>query len=127
MGIDYYLGIDWGEKRIGLAIGDSLTRLALPLATVSNLVELIEVIKKEGASYLVVGQPQKMSGEEANYQPWHSFITELKEQVKLEIIFQDERLTSLAADALVGRKKEKASQDEIAATLILQSYFDQLS
>jgi len=119
-----YLGIDWGEKRIGLAMADGVTRLALPLQTVSSVKELLEVIEIEEIDALVLGKPMKMSGDEADSQVWLNFLEQLKEKFSGEIELVDERLTSLAGDALEGHKKEKASRDEIAAVLILQSYLD---
>src|SRR5680860_624401 len=111
----YYLGIDWGEKRIGLAIGDSHTKLALPLTTVSSLEEI---------NYIVLGSPIKMSGEEASGKKWQDFSRSLNEKAGVPVILQDERLSSKAVDALVGQKKDKVARDEMAAALILQSYFD---
>ncbi len=119
-----YLGIDWGEKRIGLALADEETCLALPLKTVSNLTELLAVIAEEEIDVIVIGSPKKMSGEVANNPSWLNFVEQLKEKSGKTINFLDERLSSLAADALIGEKKDKAERDEIAATIILQDYLD---
>jgi putative Holliday junction resolvase len=119
-----YLGIDWGEKRIGLAFAEEETSLALPLRTVASLEELLETIKTEEISDLVLGSPRKMSGQAANNPLWLEFVEQLKAKSTLPINFVDERLSSLAADALNGTKKDKAERDEIAATIILQDYLD---
>jgi len=119
-----YLGIDWGEKRIGLALADGETKMALPLTTVSNLTELLKVIEEENITLAIIGSPQKMSGEKANSQNFLRFLKELKQEAKVEVVEIDERLSSKAADALFGGKKNKAKRDEIAATLILQTYLD---
>ncbi len=119
-----YLGIDWGEKRIGLALADGETKMALPLTTVNNLKELLKVIEEENITSIIIGSPQKMSGEEADSMSFLQFLKDLKRQSGIEVIAIDERLSSKAADALVGGKKDKAQRDEIAATLILQSYLD---
>lgn len=124
MGDKKYLGIDWGEKRIGLALADEETCLALPFKTVSNLSELLEVIKEEEIDEIIMGSPKKMSGEAANNPTWLNFVEQLKEKSGKKVNFLDERLSSLAADALSGEKKDKAERDEIAATLILQDYLD---
>lgn len=121
-----YLGIDWGEKRIGLALADGETKMALPLGTVSNLKELLKVIEEENITSIIIGSPQKMSGEKANSISFLQFLKDLKKQSGIEVIEIDERLSSKAADALFGGKKDKAKRDEIAATLILQTYLDQL-
>lgn len=119
-----YLGVDWGEKRIGLALAEDEIKMALPLGTVSNLKELLKVIEEENITLIIIGSPQKMSGEKANNQNFLHFLQDLKEQSKIEVIAVDERLSSKAADALFGGKKDKAERDEIAATLILQTYLD---
>ncbi len=124
MGDKKYLGIDWGEKRIGLALADEETCLALPFKTVSSLSELLEVIKEEEIDEIVIGSPKKMNGDAANNPSWLNFVEQLKEKSGKKINFLDERLSSLAADALHGEKKDKAERDEIAATLILQDYLD---
>ncbi len=119
-----YLGIDWGEKRIGLALADEETCLALPFKTVGSLNELLQVIDDEEIDVIVIGSPKKMSGEAANNPAWLSFVGELQKKSAKKIEFLDERLSSLAADALSGEKKDKAERDEIAATIILQDYLD---
>lgn len=121
-----YLGIDWGEKRIGLALADEETRLALPFKTVATLEELLQVIEAEEITDIVLGSPRKMSGEAANNALWLNFVERLKEKSSVRLYLLDERLSSLAADALGGAKKEKAERDEIAATIILQDYLDRV-
>jgi putative Holliday junction resolvase len=119
-----YLGIDWGTKRIGLALADEETSLALPYKTVANLAEVLFEIKEEEIDVVIVGSPKKMSGEAANNKDWEFFVKQLKEKSGIEIELLDERLSSLAADALSGEDRDKAGRDEIAATLILQDYLD---
>lgn len=122
--VKQYLGVDWGEKRIGLATGDSLIKMALPFKTVASLAELLEVITEDEIEVVVLGAPRKMSGEDANSKLWLKFVSKLKASGGFNLILQDERLSSKAADALFGSKKDKASRDENAATIILQSFFD---
>lgn len=119
-----YLGIDWGEKRIGLALADEETCLALPFKTVSSLSELLEVILEEEIDEIIIGSPIKMNGDAANNPSWLNFVEQLKEKSGKKLNFLDERLSSLAADALSGGKKDKAERDEIAASIILQDYLD---
>ena len=121
-----YLGVDWGEKRIGLALAEGETSLALPFKTVDSLKDLLAVINSEEITNIVIGSPRKMSGEAANNPLWLDFIEKLKNSTEINIHFIDERLTSLAADALIGAKKDKAERDEIAATIILQDYLDSI-
>ncbi|MFA5184379.1 MAG: Holliday junction resolvase RuvX [Patescibacteria group bacterium] len=123
--IKKYLGIDWGEKRIGLATADEEVRLALPLKTVASLAEVLSAINEEEADVIVLGAPQKMSGAAADNPLWRDFLSQLKERSGRTVVLADERLTSQAADSLEGSAAEKAERDEIAATLILQDYLDQ--
>lgn len=120
-----YLGIDWGEKRIGLALADSETKLATPFKTVSSLEELISAIHEEQADVLVLGKPIKMKGESEGLNPdFSDFLEEIKKALPdKQIELFDERLSSRAADALPGGS-QKASRDEVAAMIILQDYLD---
>ncbi|MCK5061030.1 Holliday junction resolvase RuvX [Candidatus Parcubacteria bacterium] len=120
-----YLGLDWGEARIGLAIGTSESKMALPLDTALTFEQVFQAIKDEEIDELVIGQPVKMSGDKIDLnKEYISFVEVLKNKINIPINFVDERLTSKAADSLAGDKKTKASRDAIAAMLILQSYFD---
>jgi len=120
-----YLGIDWGEKRIGLALGDDEIRVATPFKVVGSFDDVYRVVKEEKIDEIVIGEPIKMSGSNKNFlSDYENFVKELKEKLEIKLNFVDERLTSKAADALVGDKKTKASRDSIAAMLILQSFLD---
>lgn len=119
-----YLGIDWGEKRIGLSLGDSETGMVLPYKTIMSPKEIFSVISEEGIDEIVIGQPIKMSGEKFFLSEFNNFVSDIKAKLKIPVSLHDERLSSKAADALIGEKKIKAGRDEIAATLILQSYLD---
>jgi len=121
-----YLGIDWGEKRIGLSIGESETKLAVPFKTVGGIKELLEVIQAEEISELVIGEPLKLNHKALLDARYKTFINELGKSFHKPIHFIDERLSSRAADALPGGAKTKAGRDEIAAMIILQSYLDQM-
>ncbi|MDD4332716.1 MAG: Holliday junction resolvase RuvX [Patescibacteria group bacterium] len=122
-----YLGIDWGEARIGLALGDSETKLATPFKTVKNIGEILGAIQEEEIDELIIGVPYKKQDIRNKIQKeFVVFFNRLKEKIKLPVHEVDERLSSKAADALPGGKKTKASRDEIAAMLILQTYFDKM-
>ncbi len=123
-----YLGVDWGEKRIGLALGDSTVRLASPFKTVNSLKELLAVLNEENIDEVVIGRPVKMSGEKLNLtKEYLEFLGNLNKLIDLPVIEIDERLTSKQGDSLPGGKKIKANRDEIAAMLILQTHLDGLS
>jgi len=122
-----YLGVDWGEKRIGLALGDSETKVATPFRTAGDMAELVKVVKGEEIDVVVVGRPVSIS----NFQfpiskQFEKFVDELKSKTNIPVELIDERLSSKAADALPGDKKTKAGRDEIAAMLILQIYLDKI-
>jgi len=121
-----YLGVDWGEKRIGLALGDSETKIATPFKTVGSVADVARVIKDERIDVVVVGRPVRITNYELRItnEKYNEFITDLKSKINVPVEMVDERLSSKAADALPGDKKTKASRDEIAAMLILQSYLD---
>ena len=120
-----YLGIDWGEKRIGLALADSETKLATPFKTVENYDEVAREVESQKVDVVVLGKPYQISDLELPIsQQFEDFLSKLKNRINIPIELIDERLSSKAADALVGNKKTKASRDEIAAMIILQSYLD---
>jgi putative Holliday junction resolvase len=120
-----YLGIDWGEKRIGLALGDSETKIATPYKVVSSIDEVIKAVKDEDINVVVVGKPFQIS--DFRFQisdEFNGFLNLLKNKVNIPVKTVDERLSSKAADALGGDKKTKAARDAVAAMLILQTYLD---
>ncbi len=120
-----YLGIDYGEKRIGLALADSETRLATPFKVIRSMDEVLSVIKDEKISSIIIGAPFSITNVELRMSnEFNNFLKDLKEKVKIPVLMMDERLSSKAADALFGDKKTKAQRDTIAAMLILQNYLD---
>jgi len=118
------IGIDWGEERIGLALGDTETGVASPLTTVKSIDEIIKYVKEEDVELLVVGKPTKLSGKNDHMTEYTEFCESLEKSGICRIVYYDERLSSKAADALNGDKKTKANRDELAAMLILQDYLN---
>ena len=121
-----FLGVDWGEKKIGLALGDSETRMAVPFKVVNNLEEVLAEVAEEEIDKIIIGQPLKLSGERGLPAAFKNFTASVQKRAGVEVELIDERLTSKAADALAGSKKTKAPRDAIAAMLILQSYLDKI-
>jgi len=120
-----YLGIDWGEKRIGLALGDDETKIASPFMIVSDIKEIMKVVEKEQVDIIVLGIPYQISNIQYPIsKKFENFKKLLQDRLKIQIKLVDERLTSKAADSLPGGKKTKAARDAVAAMIILQSYFD---
>jgi len=126
------LGIDYGRKKIGLAFGDSDSRLAEPLKTlrykdIRNLGEVLKKLtQKLGVQRIVIGVSEGKMEEETK-----DFGKKLEKILKIGVVFQDETLTTREAQELsilarIKRKKRKKEEDSYAASLILQSYLDSL-
>jgi putative Holliday junction resolvase len=130
------LGLDYGNKRVGVAVSDSLGWTAQPLATLKMhghqelLLEIKEYINKYDVEKIVVGMPYNMDGSIGKRaEITQAFINFLENNLELPIIIQDERLTTSQAknillEADVSRKGRKKVIDKMAAALILQSYLD---
>ena len=119
------LGLDFGTKRIGLAISDESQTLARELAIVSPK-EIFDCIKaimaEEGLERIVVGLPLNMSGEDSDKtREVRAFVGELKNITGLPVEMVDERLSSVMAEHLPGGGK---NTDSLAAQIILQNYLD---
>jgi len=124
-----YLGIDWGTKKIGLAIG---SEIPYELATLDNNEDVYEKIVKlcqqEKIERIVIGMPIMDSGEEGNFgDRIEKFARKLKEVAKRPIYFEPENLTTQTALELLkekGASPEEIEQkvDQLAARLILEQY-----
>lgn len=121
-----YLGIDYGEKNVGIAISDDGGNLAFAKIVLDNdrklLENILKIIKDDRIEVIVIGESINLNGEENPIQKKISeFKKILEENVKIPIHFQPEFLTSMEARRLQeGIKKIDAS----AAALILKSYID---
>lgn len=126
-----YLGIDYGARRIGLAIGDDEAKLALPKGAVT-VQQLEKFIKEEGPfSAVIVGLPRNLNGgDTAQTVAVRRFSDDvLWRKLHIEAVFQDEAATSSIAEErlkLVGKPYEKGDIDSEAAAIILQDYLDTL-
>lgn len=119
-----YLGIDWGASKIGLAIGDNQTKLALPYGRVANWLEVEKVIQREKVDQLIIGWPRDLANRPAEIHPGWQYFVDLAEASGYPVHLVDERLSTVAADRLINHHKAAADQDAIAAMLILQSFLD---
>lgn len=131
------LGLDVGDKRIGIALSDETETLASGLPTYQrvgprkDLHAIAKLVKDHGAEQVVVGFPRNLNG---NVGPQAekvlAFIESLKKHVKVPVIPWDERLTSVVAEealieAGVSRKDRRGGRvDKVAAIIILQNYLD---
>jgi putative Holliday junction resolvase len=133
-----YLGIDPGEKRTGLAISDPAGRIALPhrVLTHTGANEQLEAVlaaaKETEADVIVLGQPRSLSGEEGPAQKKVERFARRLSGRKLKVVLWDERRTTLqASQALhemgVQAREQRGIVDQVAATLILQSYLDHIN
>lgn len=129
-----YLALDVGEKRIGVAVGDDMVKIAVPMETIevdgNELAAIAKYIVKEEADVIVVGYPRNQSGEVTAQTAYaEAFAAQLKSIAK-EVVFQDESLTSVLAEQRLkahGKPYTKADIDAHAAALILQDYLEQVS
>jgi len=130
------LGLDYGEKRIGVALSDELGLTAQGLETIQrrNMAHDVECIgriaRNMNVELIVVGYPIRLNGEEGiQCAKVKRFARRLETTLSLPIIFQDETLTtkeaeSILAEANVRREKRKLLVDKLAAGIILQTYLD---
>jgi putative Holliday junction resolvase len=136
------LGIDYGEKRIGLALSDATGLLASPWKTITNDANVgaaaqriaLEVdalvAESDGLDAIVIGLPRRLSGDPNAQTPRVRELAQLlRDRVAITIVLQDERLTSHAAEELLAQRerdwrKRKRQLDAMAAALILQDYLD---
>jgi putative Holliday junction resolvase len=132
------LGLDIGEKRIGIAISDELgyTAQGMRVLNRSDLEDDLKVIKElraaERATEVVVGFPKNMDGSlgEAAEKVLF-FVKKIEESISVPVILWDERWTTaeatrLLVEADLSRAKRRKVVDKLAAVLILQGYLDSL-
>ena len=133
------LGIDYGERRVGLALSDPTATIASPLPTMKRrkgkrppVAPVARLADEHGVSEIVIGLPLTLEGDDS---AWTAEVREygdsLGERTGLPVAFQDERMTSVRAERAVrslGLSKEKREEkervDAAAAVLILQAYLD---
>lgn len=125
-----YLGLDYGASKIGAAIGDSETRIASPFGVLKNdkdiLANIGKIIKDEDVAVIVVGVPKGLQNlKSEQYEEAVEFVNKLKDEFKIDIVVQDEKLTTSQAQTLLKGTK-KGADDDVAAMLILQGFLDSL-
>lgn len=130
------MAIDYGRKRTGVAVTDSLQMIANGLTTVPSgeLVKFLqEYTSKESVELIVVGQPKQMNNEPSeNMRYVQAFVTHLKRTLpQISVEYYDERFTSVMAHKAMlegglrkKKRQEKALVDEISAVIILQAYLE---
>ena len=135
-GLSRILGLDYGERRIGLALSDPMGIIARPLTiidrkkTADHIFRISEIIAEKKITTIVVGLPLTLKGHYSKQtEIVLAFIDQLKSNFQIPIVAIDERLSSVAAkkSLLVQSVKagyEKGRVDETAAAIILQEYLD---
>jgi len=138
-----FLGVDYGARRIGLALSDYTATLARPwqmmpaaggpaqsAAAVARVVAALRASDDPDLDGIVVGLPRRLNGDDTDQTPHvRVFAAALAEATGLPVYSQDERLTSVEAESrLAGRekdwKKRKALIDAEAASIVLQDFLD---
>lgn len=131
------MGLDPGERRVGIALGDDETGMALPRETLERGRDLeavaravAERARQEGAERIVVGLPLKLDGTEGlAARRARAFGTAVEREAGLPVVYWDERLTTAQAERSLGEigvrgRDRRRVVDQAAAALMLQSYLD---
>lgn len=130
------LAIDFGMKRMGLAISDALGITAQGLKTLqrtnmeNDLREIQKLVEEYSAEKVILGNPLSHSGNEtAMSQRVTAFAEKLRRRLNCPVELSDERLTSVQANRMLretgmGLEKRRAAVDRVAVTLLLQGYLD---
>ena len=130
------LGIDYGDARVGVAVSDLLGLTAQGVRTLKNrsvkqlLAELKGILDEYNPEKIVIGLPKNMDGSEGfRADATYKFADDLKTIYEGEIIFHDERLSSLGAKRYLSEtntfgKKRKNVLDTVAACIILEGYLN---
>ncbi len=131
------LGLDIGDKRIGVALSDPMAVLASPLTIVNRQEDLAaieaitSIITEYSVGRLIVGLPRSMDGSLGKQaEKVQDFTQKLRQHTKVPVEFRDERLTTVLARRLMRasntkRARKESRDDAIAAALILQAYLDE--
>lgn len=131
-----YMGLDYGDRQIGVAVSDELGWTAQGLTVLRNsgdervLRDIAKLVQEWNVSDIVVGLPKNMNGSIGpRGELAMEFAEELRKAVPCPVHLWDERLTTKSAErtlieADLSRKKRKGVVDRIAAALILQNYMD---
>lgn len=134
--MDRWMGVDFGDKRIGLALADDETKIATPWQNYTRRLPEVDaeyfrnICRAEGITKIVVGLPVAASGKEGEKARCaRKFAGWIKSVAGLEVYLWDERYTTTEADALLAntklpKKKKKARRDMLAAQIMLQDFLD---
>lgn len=131
-----FMGIDLGDKRIGIALSDEGAVIASPMETLprqgnrKDIARLLEIAGREDVGVILVGLPLSLDGSEGpQAKKVGRFVEALRAETTLPVTTWDERLSTVTAEQVlieadVSRAKRKQRIDQVAAAVILQSYLD---
>lgn len=133
-----YMGLDVGNKRVGVAVGNGVTRIASPLAVIArksparDAAQFAELIREYEVEMLVVGLPRNADDSTGEQEALtRAYAAELQRELALPIAFQDEHYSTAAALRAqqargLNEKRGRATLDASAAAVILQDFLDSL-
>jgi putative Holliday junction resolvase len=131
------MALDVGDKRIGVALSDPLQILASPLQTINRtsdeyaLLEITNLVNKHEVEKLIIGMPYSLDGTIGpQAEKVLLFKAKIAAQLNIDLVLQDERLSSVTADQKLKETRKKSTRfkeriDAAAAAVILQSYLDE--
>lgn len=136
------MAVDYGERRVGLALSDPTAMIASPLPTLTRrkgkrppVAPIARLAEEHEAAEIVVGLPLTLEGDDSDWtREVRDFAAALADRTGLPVALQDERMTSVRAERAVRslglskqKREEKERVDAAAAVLILQAYLDSRS
>ena len=130
------MGIDFGEKRIGIALSDPFRLFAYPFKTLSNnsnfWTQIGNIIKEKNVTKILLGlPPESSSSSNAFRKKVEKFKADIEKKLKISVLFWDEEFTSAIAKEKVlesvtkkAKRRDKSLLDSISAAIILQEFLD---
>ncbi|MCS7187838.1 MAG: Holliday junction resolvase RuvX [Armatimonadetes bacterium] len=130
------LAVDYGEKRIGIAISDELQITASPLMTLLRnsddgvIAQIVRLAERYSVETIVIGLPVRTDSKEGEMERRvRSFAEKLQSKTKVPVVLFDERFTTRIAEQVLleadlSRQKRKRVRDKLAAVVLLQSYLE---
>ena len=131
-----YMGLDIGDRWIGIALSDPSAKLASPVTIlkrsddIADVEAIVSIIEEHDVGLVVVGLPRMLNGSLGiQAQKVEAFTRQLQDRIDIPVEFRDERLTTVSARRLMrvsGTKKSRRKRDDaIAAAVILQAFLDE--
>jgi putative Holliday junction resolvase len=136
------LALDYGERRIGVAVSDPTATIAQPLPTLTRragkrapVAKIAEIVAAHDVAEIVVGLPLTLAGDDSDWtRSVREFASKLEQRTGLPVHLMDERLTSVMAERAVrslalkkSQREQKERVDAAAAMILLQSFLDRKS